>query len=89
MPLRICKTFTNNSYIAILQIKIILIDNQFSLSANCSFKRYAEQLLGLDGELHGQLVEHILGIAVDDQPHSLLHGNAALVAVEELVLTDL
>jgi hypothetical protein len=51
----------------------------------CSFERHTEQLLGLDGKLHGQLVEHLLGVAVDDESHGILGGNATLVAIEELV----
>ena len=53
-----------------------------------AFEGDAEQLLGFDGELHGQLVEHLFGIAVDDQSDGILGGDAALVAVEELVLAD-
>ena len=52
--------------------------------AHRSFEGDAEELLGLDGELHGELVEHVLGIAVDDEANGFLGGDATLVAVEEL-----
>ena len=58
-------------------------------SAHGAFEGDAEQLAGFGGELHGQFLEHVLGIAVDDEAHGLLGGNAALVAVEQLVLGDL
>ena len=57
--------------------------------SHCSFKRHAKKLLCLDGKLHRQLVEHLLGIAVHDEAHGLLGGDATLVAVEELVFADL
>ena len=34
--------------------------------SHCPLERYREQLLCLDGKLHGELVEHILSIAVDN-----------------------
>lgn len=58
-------------------------------SAYRAFEVDLQQLLGLDGELHGQLVHYLLGVAVDDEPHDLLGGNAALLAVEDLLLVDL
>ena len=54
-----------------------------------TFQRDGEELLGLDGKLHGELLQHFLGIAVDNEAYGLLGGYAALVAVEELVLGDL
>ena len=54
-------------------------------SAYGAFERYAEQFLGLDGELHGEFLQHLLGIAVDDKPHGLLGRDAPLIAIEELV----
>jgi hypothetical protein len=47
------------------------------------------QLLGLHRELHGELREDLLAEAVDDHGHGVLGVQAALVAVEDLVLTDL
>ena len=54
-----------------------------------SFQRHAEQLLSLNGKLHRQLIEHLLCIAIDYQAHGLLGGDAALVAIEELVFAYL
>ena len=47
---------------------------------------YAEQFLRLNGELHRQFVEHLFGIAVDDESDGLLGTYSSLVAVEQLVL---
>ena len=57
--------------------------------AHRSLEGDREELLCFDGELHGELVEHVLGIAVDDEADGFLGGDATLVAVEELVLVDL
>src|SRR5574341_2146523 len=38
---------------------------------------HTEQLLRLDGELHGQLAEDLLAEAPDDQRDRVLHGDAA------------
>ena len=58
------------------------------LLSHAPLQRHGEQLLRLDGELHGQLVEHLLGVAVDDEAHGVFGGDAALVAVEYLVFAD-
>ena len=57
--------------------------------SHSSFQRYAQQLLCLNSKLHWQLVEHVLGIAVDDKAYSLLGRDATLVAVEQLVFLNL
>src|SRR5262245_21262883 len=59
-----------------------------SPSADTAFDRNADQLLRLDGELHRQLLDHILDEAVDDQRDRLLFVDAALHDVELLVLGD-
>ena len=45
--------------------------------------------MGLNGKLHGQLVEHLLGVAVDDQADGLLLVDAALEAVKDLIFPNL
>ena len=50
--------------------------------SNGTFERDAEQFLCLDGKLHGQFLQHLFGIAVDDESYGLLRGNATLVAIE-------
>src|SRR6185312_6589270 len=50
---------------------------------------YGEQVLRLDGELHRQFLEDGLAEAAHDHVHRILLGDAALQAVEELVLADL
>ena len=59
------------------------------LSTDRSRQRDAQQFLRLDGELHRQLAENLLGVAVDDEADGVLLVNAALLAVEELVVGDL
>src|SRR3954462_13111944 len=51
-----------------------------------TFERDRDQLLGLDREFHRQLLQHVLDEAVDDQGRGLLVRQAALLAVEQLVL---
>src|SRR5687767_385778 len=54
-----------------------------------SFERDAEQLLGFDGELHGQLPEDLPAETADDHVDRILGRQPALTAVENLVLADL
>src|SRR5690349_13222973 len=58
-------------------------------SANRAFQADRDQLLSLDGELHRQLLQHVPHEAVDDERGRLLLGEAALLAVELLLLGDL
>ena len=58
------------------------------MSTHRTLKSNLQQVLGLDGKLHGELVHHLLGISVDNQGDGLLGGNTSLIAVEELVLGD-
>ena len=53
-----------------------------------SFKSDLKQALRLYGKFHRQLVHHLFGISVYDQSHRLFSGDAALVAVEQLILAD-
>src|ERR1700692_2476322 len=54
-----------------------------------AFQAYAQQLLGFHGELHRELAEDFLAEAVHDHRHRIFGGNAALPAIENLVLADL
>src|SRR5215472_15061072 len=58
-------------------------------SADTAFQADADQLLRLDRELHRQLLQDLLAEAVDDQRYSIFGRQAALAAVEELVVADL
>src|SRR3712207_5329026 len=58
-------------------------------SADAAFKGDAEELPGLDRELHRQLLHHLAAEAVDDERHRVLLGDAAGAAVEELVVADI
>ena len=51
-------------------------------SAHGAFERDGKQFLCFDGKLHGELVEHVFGVTVDDEVHGRLGRDAALVAVE-------
>lgn len=57
--------------------------------SHTSFQAHRKQLLRLHGELHRQLVEHLPGIAVHDESHSLLRIQPPLVTVEKLVVAYL
>jgi len=56
---------------------------------NRAFQTHPQQLLRFDRELHGQLAENFLAKAVDDHADRVLQGDAAGLAVKELVLADL
>src|SRR5690606_7447342 len=58
-------------------------------SADAALQADREQLLGLDRELHRQLLHHLFAEAVDDQRNRILVRQPALAAVEQLVLADL
>src|SRR5437764_9302036 len=58
-------------------------------SADTALEAHRQQLLRLDGELHRQLLQHFLAKTVDDQRQRILIREAALAAVEQLVLADL
>src|SRR5512132_3631897 len=58
-------------------------------SADAALQAHAKQFLCLDRELHGQLLQYLPAAAVYDGGHRLFLGQAALPAVEELVLADL
>src|SRR5438445_3188444 len=49
----------------------------------------AQEVLGLHGELHRQLLEDFLAESVDDHGDGVLGGETPLLAVEDLILADL
>src|SRR5262249_20754003 len=51
---------------------------------DAAFEAHAQQLLGLDRELHRQLLEHFLAEAVHDHVDRVLGADPALLEVEEL-----
>src|SRR3546814_13246660 len=53
---------------------------------DAAFQRDADQLLRLDGELHGELLHDLAAEAVHHQGDGVLLRQAALAAVEQLVL---
>src|SRR6266508_1663636 len=57
--------------------------------ADGSLQAHSQQLLRFDSELHRQLAEHLAAKAIHDHRHRIFGGDAALLAVEELVLADL
>ena len=54
-----------------------------------AFKRNLQQFLGLNGKLHRQLVDYLLGITVYNQAYSILCLYTPLLAIEQLVLSNL
>src|SRR5438309_12097110 len=57
--------------------------------ANTSLQTHAQKFLGLDCELHRQLAEDFATEAADDHRYGVLGLDAALLAIEKLILTDL
>ena len=55
---------------------------------HAAFEGDAEEALGFDGKFHWELLHHVAGVTVDDESHGVFGANAALVAVENLVLID-
>ena len=50
-----------------------------------SFQGYRKEFLRLNGKFHGEFVDHFLCIAVHNEVYGALNGDAALLAVKELV----
>src|SRR5262249_11851536 len=48
-----------------------------------------QQFLSLDSEFHWQLSEDFLAEPIDNHRNSVFRGNASLLAVKDLVFTDL
>src|SRR5713226_8093917 len=57
-------------------------------STDGAFQTYAQQVLRLDRELHRQFLEHHFAKPADDHVDRVFRGDAALQAVEQLVLAD-
>src|SRR6266536_3230256 len=53
------------------------------------FQADTQQLLCFDGEFHRQLTEDVLAEAVHDHVHGVFGREAALPAVEDLILANL
>jgi hypothetical protein len=58
-------------------------------SADAPFETDADEFLRFDRELHRQLLQHLAAEAVDDHRDGLLLRQAALQAVEQLIVADL
>src|SRR5579864_1082750 len=58
-------------------------------SSHRPFEAHREQVLGFDGELHRQLLEHRLAEATHDHVDRVLLRDSPCQAVEELILADL
>ena len=54
-----------------------------------AFEGKTEKLLRFYGKFHWEFVDYFFGIAVDNQIYGCLGGDAALVAIEQLVFADL
>ena len=53
-----------------------------------AFQCDLQQFLSLDGKLHGELVHHLLGVAVHNETDGFFGRYAALLAIEDLLLVD-
>src|SRR5947209_1457296 len=58
-------------------------------SSNTSLEADRDQFLRLDGELHRQVLQHVLHESIDDERHGFLRREPALHAVEQRILGDL
>src|SRR5437667_740856 len=56
---------------------------------NATFEANGKEFLRLDGEFHRQLFQHLFAETVDDERQRVLAREAALVAIEHLVVADL
>ena len=82
MPFRISRSPT-------VACRFLISSSGMYVLTNASFETDTEQLLRLDGELHREFLEDFLAEAVDDHRDRVFGGDAALPAVENLVLADL
>lgn len=57
--------------------------------SDTAFEAYSEELLGFHGEFHRQLAEDLLAEAIDNHVDRIFGGDAALVAVEDLIFANL
>src|SRR5262245_65225045 len=57
--------------------------------SNAALQRDAQQLLGFDGEFHRQLAEHFAAKPADNHVDCILRRQAALAAIEDLILANL
>src|SRR5579862_1753146 len=60
-----------------------------ALLANASLQIYSQQLLRFDSELHGEFPNDLSREPIDDHRYGVFRGDAALLAVENLILADL
>src|ERR1700730_697547 len=79
--MRACRVFISNIELVFPLIRRALAD--------AAFEADGEQLLRFDGQLHGELLQHFLAEAVDDQRQRVLLLEAALLAIEQLIVADL
>src|SRR6187455_3280899 len=57
--------------------------------SNTALQRDAQELLRFDRELHRELTKYLAAESADDQVHGVFGREAALPAIEDLVLADL
>ena len=60
----------------------------FHSLSHTTFERNGKELLRFDGKLHGEFVDDFARIAAHNEIDGILNGNAALLAVEQLVFGD-
>src|SRR4051794_18795871 len=85
-PLMICLPSTSTWRSLISSI----CDFRFlAASADAALERDAQELPGLNGEFHGQLLHPLAAEAADDEGHRVLGRDAPAAAVEQLVVADL
>ena len=56
---------------------------------DAAFQAHTQKFLRFDSEFHRQFLEHFLAEAIHDHVDRVLRGDAARIAIENLVFTDL
>src|SRR5579871_1505102 len=82
MPFRICRPAT-------VACRFLISSNGILNLTDASFQTDSQQLLGFHCEFHGQLAKNFFAEAVHDHGNRVFRGDAALPAIEDLVLADL
>src|SRR5688572_7188158 len=94
MPLRISlsPTFACKSLISSIARTLLLLSSFRSYVrplSDASFEADSQQFLRLDGEFHRQFAEDLLAESINDHVDCVFSRDAALITIENLVLSDL
>jgi hypothetical protein len=60
-----------------------------SILSHAAFQTDLQELLSLNGKLHGQLVYHLFYVAIYNKANGIFGGDAPLIAIKYLILSNL